>query len=133
MGETGTLIDRLRNGLVKIDSAAGGLYEADALVPLRRSVEMTLARLEAGGESNGFKFQNTGGKPLLVQGIEALPVEPERLFSLLNAMEIFLKPGEALDLDGGMAAWLIRPEVNHLDNSVRQAEEALRVLKLNRE
>src|SRR6187399_1314152 len=124
MGDGKTLAERLRNSLVKIDSESGGMYEGDALKNLRRSVEMTLVRLEGGAELTQFKFQNTGGKPLLVQGIEALPVEPERLFSLLNAMDIFLQPGESLDLDGGMAAWLIRPEVNQLDSNVRQAEEA---------
>lgn len=134
MGDGKTFAERLRNGLAKIDGeSGGGLYEGDALATLRRSVVLTLARLEQGVESTPFKFQNTGGKPLLLQGIEALPLEPERLFSMLNAMDIHLQPGEALDLDGGLAAWLIRPEVNATDSNCRQAEESLRVLKLNRE
>jgi hypothetical protein len=133
MADGSSFLDRLRNGLARIDAEAEGVWDADALKTLRRSVELTLSRLETGVESARFRFQNTGGKPLLFQGNEALPMEPERLFSLLNAMEIALLPGEALDLDGGMAAWLIRPEVNETDSNLRQAEEQLKLLKLNRD
>jgi hypothetical protein len=133
MADARTFVERLRNGLARIDAEAEGAREADALKTLRRSVELTLSRLETGVESARFRFQNTGGKPLLFQGNEALPMEPGRLFSLLNAMEIVLQPGEALDLDGGMAAWLIRPEVNETDSDLRQAEEHLKLLKLNRD
>ncbi|MBI3857723.1 MAG: hypothetical protein HY293_18735, partial [Planctomycetes bacterium] len=133
MADGSTFVDRLRNGLARIDAEAEGVWDSEALKTLRRSVELTLSRLETGVESARFRFQNTGGKPLLFLGNEALPMEPERLFSLLNAMEIALQPGEGLDLDGGMAAWLIRPEVNETDSNLRQAEEHLKLLKLNRD
>jgi hypothetical protein len=128
-----TLPDRLRHGLNRIDAEASGIWEGEALKALKRSFELTLARMESGAAPSRFRFQNTGGKPLLLQGHEALPLEPERLFSLLNAMEVVLQAGEAIDLDGAMAAWLIRPEVNETDNDVRQAESSLQVLKSNRD
>jgi len=133
MGDGRTYAERLRNGLSNIDRESGGMWEPEALKTLRRSVEITLARVEEGLESTTFKFQSTGGKPLLFQGNEALPLEPAQLFGMLNAVDIILQPGETLDLDGGMAALLIRPEVNLTDSNVRQAEESLRVLKLNRD
>ena len=134
MGEATGFTDRLRNGLVKLDQEQAGVWDAEALTTLRRSLELTISRIESGvTEPSKFRFQFTGGKALLFQGNEALPMEPARLFSLLNALGINLQPGETLDLDGGMAAWLIRPEVAITDNSVRQAEDNLRVLKMNRE
>jgi hypothetical protein len=78
----------LRHGLTRIDAEKEGIWDAAALKGLRRSVELTLSRLETGVESTRFRFQNTGGKPLLFLGNEALPLEPAQLFSLLNAMEI---------------------------------------------
>lgn len=133
MSDGRTFADRLRHGLDKIDAEQSGVWEGDALRSLKRSFELTLQRVESGVVGSRFRFQNTGGKPLLLQGNEALPLEPERLFSLLNAMEVTLQAGEGIDLDGGMAAWLIRPEVNETDSNVRQAESNLQVLKANRD
>lgn len=133
MADGRTFADRVRHGLARIDAETGGVWEVDALKALRRSFEITLSRLESGVERARFRFQNTGGKPILFQGTDALPLEPERLFSLLNAMEVTLQAGEAIDLDGSMAAWLIRPEVNQTDSNVRQAEAALQALRSNRD
>lgn len=135
MSDPATFSQRLRNGLARIETEAGGLWEGEALELLRRSVLMTLARLasKTATPPARFRFQFTGGKAILFQGNEALPLEPEKLFRLLNAMEITLQPGETIDLDGGMAAWLIRPEVTLVDSTLRDAEENLRALKTSGE
>jgi hypothetical protein len=135
MTEAGTFAERLRKGLARISAEAGGPWEGEALELLRNSCLRTLVRLESKlpQAPARFRFQFTGGKAILFQANEALPMEPEKLFRLLNAMEIRLQPGETLDLDGGLAAWLIRPEVTQVDSTLRQAEENLRVLKTNRD
>lgn len=135
MPEPTTFAGRLRKGLVRIDAEDPGSMDSEALTALRRSLEHTLSRQEPGhGVANpAFRFQLTGGRPLLFQGEEALPLEPNRLFRLLNSMEIELSSGESLDLDGELTAWLIRPEVTLADTNLRHAEESLRTMRLSRE
>ena len=58
------LNDRLRNGLARIAAEAAGMFDSEALTMLRRSLELTLARLESGGLPGRFRFQFTGGKPI---------------------------------------------------------------------
>jgi hypothetical protein len=130
MPESATYAGRLRKGLVRIDREAPGGCEAEAMAALRSSLEHTLARLEPGNSAGNalFRFQSTGGRPLLFHGNVALPLEPNRLSHLLRSMEVELRSGESLDLDGGLAAWLIRPEVNVTDTNLRHAEESLRSL-----
>jgi len=135
MPEIEPLSDRLKKGLVRIDAEAPGGMDAEALGGLRRSLARTIARLEPGSSAPVavFRFQLTGGKSLLFQGNEALPLEPSRLGRLLNSVEVQLQSGENLELDGALAAWLIRPEVNITDTNLRQADEKLRSLKSVRE
>lgn len=136
MPDPATFAGRLRKGLVRIDAEVPGGGDAEALAALRKSLERTLARLEPGGNIVGnavFRFQLTGGKPLLFQGNEALPLEPYPLSRLLNAMEVELHSDETLDLDGGLAVWLICPEVGVTETNLRHAEEKLRILKSGRE
>jgi hypothetical protein len=135
MSDSATFAGRLRKGLVRIDGEAAGSLDAEALAALRRSLERTLARLEPGHDVTNatFRFQLTGGRPLLFQGEEALPLEPDRLSRLLNSMEVELCSGESLELDGELTAWLIRPEVNLADTNLRHAEESLRNLRSVRE
>lgn len=130
-----TLSLRLNKGLNRIDAQTPGGSEAEALGPLRRSLVRTIARLESGSADTKcvFHFRLTGGRPLLFQGSNALPLEPDRLSQLLLSMEVRLDFGEDLDLDGGVAAWLIRPELNATDTKLRQAEEKLRGLRLARD
>lgn len=135
MTEAPTLADRLKKGLARMDQPAPGGCDAEALAPLRRSLERTLARLERGdaADTAPFRFQLTGGKPLLFHKTEALPLEPARLTQLLNSMDVVLESGESLELDGGLAAWLIRPEANMIDTQLRQADERLRAMKATRD
>ena len=135
MLETVTLDDRLKNGMVRIDAEKPGSCDAEALPPLRRSLERTLARREPGSTTaaSAFRFQLSGSKALLFQGNQVVPLEPDRLYRLLHSMEVILQSGESLELDGGIAEWLIRPEVNITDTKLRQSEERLRALRLGRE
>jgi hypothetical protein len=131
MPRTVTFASRLKKGLVRIDAEAPGAWDSEAMTALRRCLERTLADLEQGTCVGAalFRFQLTGGKPLLFQGNEVLPLEPDRLSRILNSMEVELNSGESLNLDGRLAAWLIRPEVNVTDTNLRRAEENLRGLK----
>ena len=133
MPDSPTFAVRLRKGLVRVDAEGAEGQDAQARGELRRSLERTLARLESGGETALFRLQLTGGTALLYQGKEALPLEVSRLCRLLSSMDVELQPGEALDLDGGLAAWTIRPEVTLIDTHLRHVEDSLRTLKLTRE
>lgn len=135
MAETTPFAERLKQGILRIDQQPAGGTDAEAMGPFKRSLERTLARLNSPQSSAiaKFRFQLTGGKPLLFQGTEALPVEPARLPQLLNSVGVTLQPGETLDLDGGLAAWLIRPEVNITDTKVRSAESAIKTIGTGRD
>jgi hypothetical protein len=135
MPDESTLAVRLKKGLVRIDGMAPGGPDAEELVVLRRSLERTLARLEPGNtrEAATFRFQLSGGRPMLFQGTEALPLEPDRLARLLNSVEVELRHGEWLELDGALAAMLIRPEMNLTDSNLRRAEDTLKGLKTGRD
>jgi hypothetical protein len=126
------LLDRLVDALFRMEEGGAGGTDAEAMVPLRRSLERTTARLEAGGDAAGalFRLQVTGGKALIFQGTEALPLEPSRLIQLLNSIGLELKPGEGLDLDGALAAWIIRPEANLIESNLRVADSSVRTLNL---
>jgi hypothetical protein len=128
------LPDRLKNGLLNLEKSSGGT-DAEAMAPLRRSLERTIARLASGAAAppGGFRFQLTGGKALLFQGGDALPLEPARIHQLLNNIKVDLQPGESVDLDGGLAAWVLRPEINLTDTNLRAAEVSLRGMKTGRE
>jgi hypothetical protein len=130
-----TFAARLKKGLVRIDAEIPGGRDAEALAVLRHSLERALAQLEPGNTRahSPFRFQLTGGRPLLFQGAEALPLEPDRLARLLNLAEVELLSGEWLELDGELAAWLIRPEMNLADSNLRRAEETLKGLKTGRD
>ena len=127
--------DRLKKGLLGVDAQPPADWEAGVLAEFRRSLERTLARLEPGAPSAEatFRFQLTGGRPLLLQGNEALPMEPSLLCRLLNTLEVELQSGEFLDVDGGLVAKMIRPEVTLTDSNLRHAEDTLRTLKSARE
>jgi len=126
--------DRLRKGILRVDQQPPGGTDAEAFVPFRRSLERTLVRVTAQDPRRAtFRFQLTGGKPLLLQGNEALPLEPSRLAQLLNTIGLVLQPGETLDLDGAMAIWLIRMEVNVTDTHLRQADLILKGMKTGRD
>ncbi|MCI0659096.1 MAG: hypothetical protein L0170_18740, partial [Acidobacteria bacterium] len=131
MGNPAPFIDRLRKGILRIDTDPPQGGDEEAVAPLRRSLERTIARLTSGNKIPAalFRYQFTGGKALLFQGIEALPLEPARLVPLLNAIQIELQPGEFLELDGILAAWLIRPEVNVTDTQLRLAQENIKGFK----
>ena len=123
--------DRLRKGIARVDAQAADGTDAEALKGLRRSLERTLAALEPGnsGPRTVFRFRRSGGKPLLFQGSDALPIEPSQLSRLLNSTEIVLLPDEFLDVDGALAAMMIRSEVNLTDTELRRADQNLRALK----
>lgn len=127
--------DRLKRGLSRIDTFPKQGGDAEAIEPLRRSLQRTIARISAGADplSSNFRFQLTSGKPLLFQGKEALPLEPARLVPILNALQVELQPGEFLDLDGALAAWLIRPDATMTESNLRQADLTLRALKTGRD
>ena len=127
--------DRVARGLHNLTSDPPETADAAALAPLRRSLERTLTRIRAGGapESAVFRFQLTGGKTVLYMAKEALPTEPARLVPLINAIQLNLQPGESLDLDGSLAAWLIRPDAALTESNLRQADITLRGLKSNRD
>lgn len=135
MTEEVTFDSRMKRGLVRIDAEKAGTCDAEALAPLRRSLERTLTRREPGSTAvaSVFRFQMSGSKALLFQGTQAVPLEPDRLYRLLHSMDVILQSGESIDLDGGLAEWLIRPEVNMTDTKLRQAEESLRGLRMGRE
>lgn len=135
MPEPRPLADRLGQALFKLDEIPKGDPDAEAMVPLRRSIERTLARLDPAGavEPAVFRFQLTGGKPILLQGKDALPLEPARLLRLVNVLDLQLQPGEALELDGDLAAWLIRPEVNLTDSELRRTDTKIRTMKTGRD
>jgi hypothetical protein len=124
---------RLKKGLVRVGSDDAGGQDPGTLEELRRSLERTIARLEAGAEAALFRFQLTGGKSLLYHGKEALPLEASKLARLLTTMDVELQTGESLDLDGGLAAWVIRPEVTLIDTNLRHLEDSLRTMKQTRE
>src|SRR5256885_5020972 len=100
------LIDRLRQGLVRIEQDPPGGADADDLPALKRSLQRTIARLTPGSSAppTPFRFQLTGGKALLFQGTEALPLDSGRITKLLNAISVELQAGESIDLDGELAA-----------------------------
>lgn len=134
MASTLPLADRLRRGIARINEGAGVSDQA-ALLPLRRSLESTLARLAPGNTmmSTPFRFQLTGSKPLLFQGTEALPLEPGKILLMLNGVGVELQSGESLYLDGELAAWVLRPEVTLTDNNLRQADINLKSLGTGRD
>jgi hypothetical protein len=135
MPDEATFTARLKKGLVRIDAQAPGGQDAEELAVLRRSLERTLAQVEPGSTRGPapFRFQLNGGRPMLFQGTEALPLEPDRLARLLNSVEVELRHGEWLELDGALAALLIRPEMNLTDSNLRRAEETLKGLKTGRD
>ena len=133
MPDTAPLSDRLKRGLVRLDAGALDGPDAQARGELRRSLERTIARLDAAGEAALFGLRVTGGSSLLFHGQQALPLEASRLSRLLSAVDVELQSGETLDLDGGLAAWLIRPEVNLVDTNLRHVEESLRGMRSNRD
>jgi hypothetical protein len=127
--------DRLKKGMVRIENLAAGIQDEEAMEPLYRSLELTLARQLPGKPlpPASFRFQVTGGKAILFQGKEALPMEPSKLVQLLNAAEVELQPGETIDVVGTLAAWVLRPEINTTDNNLRQADLSLRGMKQGRD
>src|SRR5579862_8172307 len=127
--------DRLARGLQNLISNPPDTGDVAALVPLRRSLERTLTRIRAGGSPDTavFRFQLTGGKSVLFMAKEALPTEPARLVPLINAIQLNLQPGEGIDLDGSLAAWLIRPDATLTESNLRAADVTLRGLKSNRD
>jgi len=126
------LLDRLVDALFCMEEGKSAGIDAEATLPLRRSLERSVARLEAGAEAPAsvFRLQVTGGKSLIFQGTEALPLEPSRLIQLLNAIPLELKAGESIDLDGSLAAWVIRPEANLIESNLRQADNSVRTLSI---
>jgi hypothetical protein len=135
MPEPAPLVQRLKDGVLRLDQNPPIGGDENALPPLRRSLERTIVRQNPGTTAiaSPFRFQLTGGKPLLFLGNEALPLEPARLAQLLNTIGVQLQSGESLELDGELAAWLIRPEVNVTDTNLRAAEITLRGLKSGRD
>jgi len=135
MQDTVSLIDRLKQGVVQIGQEAPGGPDADAMPALRRSLERSIARLTPGNTPapGAFRFQLTGGKALLFQGNEALPLDAGRVAKLLHSVGVELQAGESIDLDGELAASIIRPEMNLIDTNLRQAELSLRGMKTGRD
>jgi hypothetical protein len=126
------LLDRLVDALFRMEEGKSAATDEEATVPLRRSLERSVARLEGGADAPAavFRLQVTGGKSLIFQGTEALPLEPSRLIQLLNAIPLELKAGESIDLDGSLAAWIIRPEANLIESNLRQADNSVRTLSI---
>lgn len=135
MPDVPSLADRLRGGLLRIQQGGAAGADTEAILPLKRSLERSLLRLNLNNSPapSPFRFQLTGGKPLLFLGTEALPLEPAALVRLLNNLGVNLAPGESLDLDGELASWLIRPEVTVTDTNLRQADGVLKGLKAGRD
>jgi hypothetical protein len=132
MQDTDSLIDRLHKGLVRIEQEAPGGPDDDALPAVRRSLERSISRLTPGNTPppSVFRFQLTGGRALLFQGNEALPLDAGRVAKILNSIGVELQAGESIDLDGELAASIIRPEMNLIDTNLRQAEVSLRGMKV---
>jgi hypothetical protein len=122
--------ERLKKGLQKIEATTSLGSDDEAIEPLHRSLERTLARLAPGSNlpPSKFRFQVTGGKPLLFQNIEALPMEPTRLLQLLNTLGVSLQPGETIEVDGALAAWVLRGEANITESNLRVADTQVRTL-----
>jgi hypothetical protein len=133
--DTAPFADRVARGLQNLTTNPPETGDAAALVPLRRSLERTLTRLRTGGAADSavFRFQLTGGKTVLYLAKEALPTEPARLVPIINAIQLNLQPGESIDLDGSLAAWLIRPDAALTESNLRQADITLRGLKAGRD
>ena len=124
--------ERLKKGILKIEAASSGGSDEEAIEPLHRSLERTLARQTPGNtlKPSSFRFQVTGGKPLLYQGGEALPMEPTRLLQLLNTIGVLLQAGEFIELDGNLAAWVLRGEANVTESNLRVADTTLRTVQM---
>jgi hypothetical protein len=124
------LAERLKKGLKKIEETTSLGSDDEAIEPLHRSLERTLARLtpDSSIPASTFRFQVTGGKPLLYQGMEALPMEPTRLLQLLNVLGVTLLPGEAIEVEGSLAAWVLRGEANVTESDLRRADTTVRTL-----
>jgi hypothetical protein len=124
-------VDRLKKGIERIDTDPPQGPDAEAMPSLRKSLARTIMRLAAGAAAPPatFRYQVTGGKAILFQGLEALPVEPARVLQILNVIGVEVQPGESLDLDGGLVGWIVRPEVNLIDTNVRAADATLQQLK----
>src|SRR5438477_3555672 len=135
MPDPAPFADRLKKGMVRIENLAPGVRDEEAMEPLHRSLERTLARLAPGNSlaPSAFRFQVTGGKALLFQRSEALPLEPVRIIQILNSVEVELQPGEVLELDGGLVAWLLHPEITSTDTTLRQADATLKSMKTGRD
>jgi hypothetical protein len=131
MADPTPLAERLKKGIERIDSAPPQGPDSEAIPPLRKSLLRTAARLAAGPNAPAatFRYQMTGGKNLLFQGPEALPVEPARLHQLLNAVGVELETGESIDVDGGLVSMLLRSEINVTDTNLRTADATLQQLK----
>lgn len=134
-GPLSPFVDRLNRGLSRIDTHPPEGSDAEAKEPLRKSLQRTLARVASKGDPSAsvFRFQLTSGKPILFQGKEALPLEPARLVPILNSLQVELQPGETIDLDGSLAAWLIRPDATLTESNLRIADSTLKGLKSGRD
>lgn len=137
MPDVPSFLDRLANGIARLENTPAGGPDGEAVEPLRKSLLRTAARVRAGVAPGAsiFRYQVTNGKPLLFQGTEALPLEPTPLLHLLNTIRLDLQPGEVLDLDGTLAAWVIRPDANLTESNLRSADTSVRTLgqKLGRD
>ncbi|HEV3028831.1 MAG TPA: hypothetical protein VG457_14730 [Planctomycetota bacterium] len=135
MTDPAPLANRLKNGILSIEQLTAGGPDEDAIPSLHRSLQTTLARMAPGNTlgSAVFRFQLTGGRALLFQGNEALPLDAGRVAKLLNSIGVELQAGESIDLDGELAASIIRPEMNLIDTNLRQAEVSLRGMKTGRD
>jgi len=135
MPETIPYAERLKQALQRVDSLGPGAIDKEAIDPLKRTLERGLARLDPGCTlpPSTFRYQVTGGKAILCQGTDVLPLEPTRLVLLLNALELKLETGEMLEVDGGLTAWVIRPEANLTESNLRQADITIRGIKPGRD